>query len=240
MNEEETKFESGESAAEVVKVGDTVRRSLGENSDRVHKIYKALESAGFDLSPKFLGIDEKNREIISLIPGKNISNPTLQIAKEAVKALRRFHDILAATELKETSETICHRDFAPWNVLESGGHVVGIIDFDDSYPGRRITDLVYACWVFLDLGKENSSKSNEEQISNIKVLVEAYGPIDVSDFIAEMLSEQRRILKYRKERMEKAEGEKERKERENIYNNILQQINWIETNSKLITEALNN
>jgi thiamine kinase-like enzyme len=238
----EIPFTSGESADVVVRVENTVRRSLGENSERVHQIYKELEKSDFKLAPRLLGIDEKGREIITYIDGKNITDEvlTIDLAIEAVKALKKFHDILAKSDITENQETVCHRDFAPWNVLQANNHVVGIIDFDDAYPGARITDLAYACWTFLNLGDSSSKKGDQEQVNEIKRLVDAYGSIDTSNFIEELLNEQNRILEYRKERINQAENEEEKEARKKIYDEIANQIDWVQRNSDLINEALIN
>jgi len=53
----------------VVRVGDTVRRPIGPNSPFVHELLDHLERVGFDSAPRFLGIDDLGREIVSFLPG---------------------------------------------------------------------------------------------------------------------------------------------------------------------------
>lgn len=235
-NDKELPFASGESTDIVVRVGNTVRRSLGVNSERTHRIYKALEEADFDLSPRFLGIDEHNREIISYIDGNNITHEevNIDIAIESIKALRKFHDILAGTDLKEGEETVCHGDFAPWNVLCSGGQIVGIIDYDDSHPGSRLADLAYACWTFLGLGDSSLGKSTERQIEEIAILLEAYGEIDTQNFVEELLNEQRSVLEYRKGRVGQTDDLKEKDRRQSKCDEVLTQIEWTILNRPIL------
>lgn len=44
-------------ASRVVRVGDTVRRSVGPWSAAAHAVLQHLERVGFDGAPRFLGID---------------------------------------------------------------------------------------------------------------------------------------------------------------------------------------
>ena len=53
----------------VVRVGDEVRRPVGRHSGFVHRVLGALERAGFDGAPRFLGMDERGRERLSYLPG---------------------------------------------------------------------------------------------------------------------------------------------------------------------------
>lgn len=56
----------------VVRVGDTVRRPIGPRSDFVHRLLAHLESVGFDRAPRSLGVDEKGREMLTLLPGATL------------------------------------------------------------------------------------------------------------------------------------------------------------------------
>lgn len=54
---------SGGNVSNVYRMVDTVRREINQDSHKIHKLLKHLESKGFRYAPKFLGIDEKGREI---------------------------------------------------------------------------------------------------------------------------------------------------------------------------------
>ncbi|CAH0294884.1 hypothetical protein SRABI133_04365 [Peribacillus simplex] len=58
---------TGGNVSRVYRSGDTVRRELKPDSPKIHKLLKHLENKGFSYAPKFLGIDEKGREILSLL-----------------------------------------------------------------------------------------------------------------------------------------------------------------------------
>jgi hypothetical protein len=64
----ETVLEGGD-LNHVVKVGDTVRRPQGEWSPAVHALLPHFEAVGFDGAPRFLGVDEQGREILSFVEG---------------------------------------------------------------------------------------------------------------------------------------------------------------------------
>jgi hypothetical protein len=49
----------GRATPGVVRVGDTVRRPLKPDSERVHALLALLERHGFDGAPRFLGIDPR-------------------------------------------------------------------------------------------------------------------------------------------------------------------------------------
>jgi hypothetical protein len=50
----------------VVRVGDTVRRPVKENSALVHDVLRHLELREFDRAPRFLGIDKKGRTMLHI------------------------------------------------------------------------------------------------------------------------------------------------------------------------------
>ena len=53
----------------VVRVGRTVRRPVRPHTAAVHALLRHLEAAGFDGAPRVLGIDAKNREVLTYLPG---------------------------------------------------------------------------------------------------------------------------------------------------------------------------
>jgi len=242
MDNKEILFESGESNSEVVRVGDTVRRALTERFDFVHRLMNELKEKNFELSPTFLGVDKKNREIISYIPGTQMNKGeiTLDLMKQSMKALRLFHDILAVSELRGERETVIHTDFAPWNMIVDKGQLVGIIDFDDAIPGERIKDIVYACWNLLDIGDLDSEYSEKNTLNLLPELFDAYGDIDRKCFVDELLNEQRRILKKRRKKMKQADNKEERVERRNVCKEIRKQISWVSKHRGDLEKVLKN
>lgn len=70
MNKEEF---LGGTLNKVVKIGDTVHRQV-KGGPILHSYLQFLEKAGMDGVPRFLGLDEQGREILTYLPGKTQEN----------------------------------------------------------------------------------------------------------------------------------------------------------------------
>jgi len=165
----EIELTGGNSNRSVVKMGNTVRRSMGDASPTTHRILTFLEKQGFRESPKFLGIDDNNREILSYIEGSCNINETAweseSILMSAANLLKNLHEALShykpgpsdtwAYEYpdKNRHEIFCHNDFGLYNVVISGDRCCGVIDFDLAGPGPRLRDVAYAAYWFVPLSQ---------------------------------------------------------------------------------------
>jgi hypothetical protein len=128
-----------------------------------------LEAKGFQGAPRFLGIDEKGREILSFIEGEVtvFSPPSGMFDDEALaaaaKLLRCFHD--ATTDFcsshpqhwqfqigaPRSGPVICHNDVGPYNTVYNNGRPTAFIDWDFAAPAPREWDIAYALWRFVPL-----------------------------------------------------------------------------------------
>ena len=168
---------TGGNVSNVYRLGDTVRREVKPDSVKIHKLLLHLEREGFDYAPNFLGIDEKNREILSYIEGEAgnyplkkymWSNDTL---KEIAKMLRLYHNAVSDFPIKESwqpidntpqpFEVLCHNDFAIYNIIFNHEKPVGIIDFDLAAPGPRLWDIVYTLYTCVPLSRLYHTDSGE-------------------------------------------------------------------------------
>jgi len=240
MNHEEIPFTSGESNQKVVKVGDTVRKEPSENSELVREVMAVLSNNNFQYSPKYLGIDQKGREIMTYIEGEQMNHTeiTVDLMKQTLKVLKQFHNIFSTSDLSQDQETVLHTDYAPWNLIVKEGKLVGVIDFDKVIPGKRIYDVAYICWNLLDIGSKNSNFTEEEILKYLPILINAYGEIDTSEFVDVLLSEQNRILLERELRVKEVEEGEEKEYREGICEDIKKQIEWVKRNRLNIEKAL--
>lgn len=234
MNNE--KFTTGQSTHEVLRIGDTVRRATGPHSPFVHRLLNLLEENDFKYSPRFLGMDEQGREIISYIDGEPINSDSnsLELAVESIKLLKKYHDITADSELSEDQEVVCHNDFSPWNTLIKDNKIVGIIDFDEAKPGKRVEDLAYAIWTFLDLGSDQDSGL---QIRNLRKLTDRYGFTDIEALIEEILEQQRRILNKRTDMARNVKNVKVREFSEWKVFEIEKEMDWVKKNQAQIISS---
>jgi hypothetical protein len=203
VEQEETPLAGGNLSA-VVRVGDTVRRPLRPWSAAVHGLLRHLEARGFAGAPRFLGIDERGREILSFLAGEVGAYPLPAFMWSdaalagAARLLRRLHDATLGYAAPEgvawqfaypdptRHEVICHNDMAPYNTVFRDEVPRALIDFDTAGPGPRIWDLAYAAYTFVPLASfvpradgstvpYESSQHAGERARRVRLLQDAYG-----------------------------------------------------------------
>jgi Phosphotransferase enzyme family len=161
----------------VVRVGDTVRRPIRPSSPLVPTLLAHLRERGFYAAPRYLGRDERERDVFSFVPGAVPTDLDPAIPDDALAAgarlIRRFHDATAGTEIAGDREVVCHNDLSPCNFVFRDGKPVGILDFDAAAPGRRLQDVGYALFLWLNLGTDGPQP--DEQARRIRIFCRAYG-----------------------------------------------------------------
>ena len=161
----EISLPGGDVTEGVVRVGETVRRPMGPNSELVHRLLGQLEKAGVTCAPRFLGIDEEGREILTYIEGEVAGRPwpdwvaDPDRAVSVARILRRLDDALVELGLpKDTpvrswfsgapepvgpvASFLGHRDVTPENTVFQDGRAVALIDFDMAKPSSRVDEVV--------------------------------------------------------------------------------------------------
>lgn len=209
-HETEIPLTDGNVNAGVVRIGDTVRRATGVHSDHIHRFLAHLEHAGFAQAPRFLGIDDKGREILSVLPGST-EFPADMWTNEAVivasaHMLRAYHDASHGFDFGAAEdwafcypdaarhEVICHNDFAPYNMVFNQGVPNGIFDFDLIGPGPRLRDLAYLAYWMAPLSystgdmADNGKAELARGCPRLKLLCATYGTHAYADLLA-MVSE---------------------------------------------------
>lgn len=164
---------SGGALNQVVKIGNTVHRHI-KGHPMLHSYLQFLEIVGMTGVPRFLGLDEQGREILTYLPGKTMgpdyphyhqclhSDETII---DMARFMRKLHDISAGFLPKaieagwenpynpyEEYETICHGDASIWNFVFVDDRLAGLFDFDQAFPGKRVWDLTSTVFSAVGLG----------------------------------------------------------------------------------------
>ncbi|MFE9958761.1 phosphotransferase family protein [Micromonospora sp. NPDC005299] len=149
--------------AEVVRIGDTVRRTPPADAAFAAALLRHLAATAPGIAPAYLGTDERGRQVLShiegLVPWRDREDRAF-FADAALTRLagliRAVHDACAGTDLAAGAETVCHRDLSPKNTVyrvEPAGPVpVALLDWDLAGPGRRVEDVAFAGWHWATLG----------------------------------------------------------------------------------------
>src|SRR5215510_8231903 len=151
--DEEVPLFGGMSTPGVVRVGDTVRRPLGRNADYVHGLLLHFEQCGFEGAPRYLGVDQQNREILSFIDGFAPPHNGFTLTEDAVRAgarlVREVHDLTHGTPFAAGSEVAAHRNLSQPNFVFRDLVPIAIIDWDSTGPGSRVENLGDFLWAFV-------------------------------------------------------------------------------------------
>jgi hypothetical protein len=200
----EVPLPGGDVTVGVVRAGDTVRRPTGPHSPVVHALLAHLERVGFDGAPRFLGIDDRGREVLTYVDGDVAGRPRPDwIADEErlvslARLLRRYDD--AATtfvlppDLRPTwephdtpdlppappgdPELVGHLDVTPENVVFRDGRAFALIDFDLVRPATRVDEVVNALQWWAPLGDPQDSDPLLRDVDvprRCRLFVDAYG-----------------------------------------------------------------
>lgn len=230
---EEFSLKGGKVTTGVVQIGNTVHRPQGLHSAFIHSLLLHLESVHFNGAPRFLGIDDQHREILSYIPGDvpdHLGIWSDNQLKIAATLIRDFHNATAGSDLAGNAEVVCHNDLSPCNTVMQNGIPIALIDFDAAAPGKRINDIAYALWLWCDLGNEEITPM--EQSRRISLFCDAYGFSDKKSVIAAIMEMQKKqIIQYQK----------------NIHNGLLEWSNavtwaknalqWVENNKDKLKDG---
>ena len=179
---EEVALGGGASTDGVVRVGDTVRRPPCAGARRMRDVLLHLERSGFEAAPRWLGLDEQGRDILSWIDGETftdrgqmhpyIGDPPVRVAfsdhqvAAVMRLLRRYHDTFS-------DGVVCHGDVGPWNIVWRDGLPFALIDFDAVHAGDASEDVAYALRMFVGYGFADATPA--ELARRTRVGVAAYG-----------------------------------------------------------------
>lgn len=196
-----------------IRVGDTVRRVAGPSGPAVRELLIHLEAVGFDGAPRYLGVDEQGREVLSWMDGDVPLPPypawamTDRALADLGALVRRLHEATRsfrpagttdwATDWADPSggQTICHNDLFPENVVFRDGRVIALIDFAMAAPGRPLWDVAIAAEMWGPLGdpaRRDQHPVDLDGVRRLGVLARGYrlGP-DRAEELVDVLLEER-------------------------------------------------
>ena len=186
----------GRNASEVVRVGDTVRRASEPGSASAARLLGFLEVSGYPYAPRYLGIDDRGRDILTYIPGRTTDHPSQRAdgayARGAVM-LRELHDRTAGHPLASGQECVLHGDPGPFNAIFQDGTPVAFIDWMSCRPGDRLDDLGYMAWTWCI--QAVGGVPVDEQAAHLRELRDAYGPVGAETLIDAMIRSQDRVVR---------------------------------------------
>ena len=145
-----------------VRIGATVRRPTGPWTAAVHGLLRHLEGTGLPGVPRVLGLDARDREVLTYLPGRchdpdDRTHPD-DVLADAVGWLRRYHDTVSdyrpigsvrwrgGDGALADDQIVCHNDCGSYNWVVYDGRFVGMIDWDLAGPGIPLDDVAFLAW----------------------------------------------------------------------------------------------
>jgi Ser/Thr protein kinase RdoA (MazF antagonist) len=127
---------------------------------------------------------------------------------DAGRLLRAFHNATRGSPLAGQAEVVCHNDFGPNNTVLVAERPVAIIDFDMAAPGDPLDDVGYTAWAWCISSKAHRPPLHE-QARQVRVLVDAYGDLAMTDrraVVDAVLERQERNVRFWTDAMNNPEG----------------------------------
>jgi hypothetical protein len=167
----------------VVRVGDTVRRP--PEPAEVQALLRWYEEVGFDGAPRFLGVDEQGREVLSFVEGEPAFAP-VPSSDDVVAAvgtlLRRAHDAQSGFVPPPAwagGEVVAHNDLFWTNVIFRDGLPAALIDWELAGPSTRALEVAKAAtyWagVRIDEQLEEWGIPLDRRGERLRILCDGYG-----------------------------------------------------------------
>ncbi|BBH68278.1 hypothetical protein ACTI_49630 [Actinoplanes sp. OR16] len=183
---------AGGLVSDVVRVGETVRKSPPRDPEFVRALLRHFERHDWPGAPRFLGTDDRGREMLGFIDGDvpwqpGHEPPSIRSDESlaaVARMVRRFHDLTAGTDLAGGQEVVCHNDLSPKNTVYRD-LPVAFIDWDLAAPGARIHDVAHVCWQYVGLGP--GVRDAAEAARLVRVIADAYGLVNRSALVDTIL-----------------------------------------------------
>ena len=182
---------SGGGLTEVVRVGETVRRTAGYWTPTVQALLGHLHQVGFAGAPRPLGRDAEGREVLEFVAGGEATHSNDELARVGL-LIAALHRATASfvepanprwqfmVGAPRTGEVICHNDLSPDNtVFHPAGNPRAFIDWDLAAPAPPLWDLAWAAYRFVplydDATCERLGYPIPSRAARLRTLCDAYG-----------------------------------------------------------------
>lgn len=162
----------------------------------MHALLGHLERQGWSGAPRYLGVDDRGREVLTYTAGhvpwsagepEKVSSP--RTLRAVGRLVRELHDLTAGTALAGDHEVVCHNDLSPKNTVYLGegsdAWPVAFLDWDLAAPGERIADVAHACWQYPRLGPDCSDPAAAGLL--VRAVADGYGLADRSGLVERIL-----------------------------------------------------
>ncbi len=187
----------------LVRVGETVRRPRIAESDLIEALLLYLQRCRFDGAPRFLGIDDAGRQVLSFVHGEVAGRPWPdwvaddQRILSVARLVRRYDDAAQGFGLPPVPAAavdpgpagipastmgpatfVGHMDICPENVVFRDGQAWALIDFDLARPTNRLREV---CSMLLWWAPLMPAQDREGSVRHLDVfaraalMVSAYG-----------------------------------------------------------------
>lgn len=178
----------------VVRIGDRVHRPQCANAGFIHNVLNHLEQKNIPFAPRFHGVDEKGREILTFMVGSvpdNLGDYASEQCAAAARIIRALHEALADFPGCPAGTTVCHFDLSPCNFTFIGDLPAAVIDWNAAAFGEPLDDLAYAAWMWLDIGNDENDPA--KVFEGITAMLDAYGTTDRASFCTRIHRQMARV-----------------------------------------------
>ena len=259
-NAVEIELPAGDVTVGVVRIGETVRRPHQPQSYAIAAYLDHLERVGFENSPRYLGLDDQGRDVLTFIDGdvagaeideRFLGDELLASVARLVLKLHRASEGYDARDepfplrpgAEERHEIIGHLDVTPQNVVVRDGRAFGLVDFDLAGPTTRFRDSYNAAmhWVpLLDRVDLQSGIGFDDQLRRLRLFADAYGWTrdERAGLVTFGAAAAERSWARMKQRAELEGGGWARMWREGVGDLIRRRGQWLADNGAAITAAL--
>lgn len=184
----------------VSRKGDLVRRRTGAQSPATHQLLRWLRLRGFTRVPELLEVTP-GEEVLGYLAGEPVFRPWLAAARtddwmaELGIWLREYHAAVSGFAVCPDARflwgpgqpaagmVVNHGDLGPWNIIQRGGRVSGVIDWDMARFGDPLDDLAQLALECVPLKPSTADRlgvapGTDVLRRRLGVLCEAYGESD--------------------------------------------------------------